>query len=79
MFRRDKEGRAFLDCLAALGTFGPPAPGLAVTGETTPEGQEGEGRRSQEEAMARCAALWLGGPGGIRTHDSRIKSPELYR
>ncbi len=20
-----------------------------------------------------------GGPGGIRTHDSRIKSPELYR
>ena len=51
MFRRDKEGRAFLDCLAALGTFGPPAPGLAVTGETTPEGQEGEGRRSQEEAV----------------------------
>ena len=23
--------------------------------------------------------LGLGGPGGIRTHDSRIKSPELYR
>ena len=38
-------------------------------------------RRSEEAGPGRgtrtCARV-PGGPGGIRTHDSRIKSPELY-
>ena len=61
MFRRDKEGRAFLDCLAALGTFGPPAPGLAVTGETTPENQEGEVRRQKEAVVGVPDFGWRAG------------------
>ena len=63
-------------------------PYVAGTEARGGKAQSGSPKRARESAvpedMGRIEGkkLWEcthGGPGGIRTHDSRIKSPELYR